>query len=69
MQATITQTKSAQVAGQYQPTTVDAAKTAADFRLVQVSPYYIVWADGRGERVTARQLAKLQAVHTWAADF
>lgn len=69
MQATITKTKSAQPMGQYQPTAIDAAKAAADFRLLQVSPYVIAWKDGRRERVTERQLKKLQAAHTWTTDF
>ena len=51
------------------PTTVDAAKAAADFRLLQVAPNVIRWRDGRTERVTERQLRKLQAAHTWAPDF
>lgn len=67
--ATITKTKSAEAIGTYAPTTIDVAKAAADFRLVQVGPNYIVWRDGRGERVTERQLTKLQASHTWACDF
>jgi len=55
--------------GQYSPTAVDDAKAAADFCLLQVGPNVIRWRDGRTERVTARQLAKLQAAHTWATDF
>ena len=67
----ITKTKDAQRMGQYKPTGVDAAKAAAAFRLVDVAGRlnFIVWSDGRGERVTDRQLAKLQSFHAWAADF
>jgi hypothetical protein len=56
---------------QYQPTTVDAAKAAADFRVLDVSTArkFIAWNDGRREYVTARQLKTLQASHTWATDF
>lgn len=69
MTASVIKTKSAQPMGTYQPTSVDAAKAAADFRLLQVSPYFIAWKDGRRETVTSRQLKKLQATHTWATDF
>jgi hypothetical protein len=62
-------TQSAQPAGEYKPTAIDAAKAAAEFRLLQVSPNVIRWQDGRTERVTTRQLAKLQAAHAWACDF
>lgn len=67
--ATVTKTKDAQPMGTYTPTSVDAQKAAADFRLTSVSPYYIAWRDGRTERVTKRQLEKLKASHTWATDF
>ena len=57
--------------GEYKPTVIDAAKAAADFRLVDVSgpKNRIVWRDGRAEAVTDARLAKLQQVHTWATDF
>lgn len=51
------------------PTAVDQAKAAAAFRLLQVGPNVIRWQDGRTERVSERQLAKLQAAHAWAPDF
>ena len=70
MQATFTKTQTALPMGQYKPTAIDAAKAAADFRITDVScGNFIVWQDGRRERVTDRQLAKLQAAHTWATDF
>ena len=62
-------TKSAAPMGVYKPTGLDAVKASVDFRLTQVSPAYIVWKDGRGEKVTDRQLAKLQAAHSWTTDF
>jgi hypothetical protein len=55
--------------GTYKPTALDHAKAAAAFRLVNIGPNLIVWQDGRRERVTERQLAKLQAAHSWATDF
>lgn len=69
MEATVTKIRSAQPMGAYQRTALDDRKAAADFLLVQVSPNYIRWQDGRGERVTDRQLTKLQAAHCWATDF
>lgn len=69
MKATITKTKDAQPMGPYQATAVDTAKAEADFRITSVSPYYIAWKDGRVERVTKRQLEKLQASHTFMTDF
>lgn len=55
--------------GEYKPTSVDTAKAAAEFRLINVSPYVIRWNDGRQDTVNARQLKKLQATHTWMTDF
>ncbi len=69
MNTQITKTQNAQTLGQYRPTTVDAAKDAAAFRLISVSPYIVAWNGGKTERVTARQLKTLQATHTWATDF
>lgn len=66
---TFIKTQNAQPTGVYQPTTVDAAKGAADFRILQVGPIVIRWQDGRTETVTKRQLAKLQTVHTSMTDF
>jgi hypothetical protein len=62
-------THDAQQAGEYQPTAIDARKDAADFRLINVSPNIIRWKDGKQETVTKRQLDKLQAAHSWMADF
>lgn len=56
--------------GVYKPTSLDQAKQEAAFRLIQVSPYYIRWKDGRGEKVNSRQLKKLQKEHpNWMPDF
>ena len=63
-------TKPAQPMGTYRPTTVDAAKAAADFLVAAVGRRNtIVWANGRTQLVTDASLDKLQAVHTWATDF
>ncbi len=69
MTATVTKTHSAQPVGTYVPTNVDARKAAADFLLIQVGPNVIRWQDGRQERVSARQLTRLQATHSWHTDF
>jgi hypothetical protein len=69
MNTQITKTQNAQTMGTYQQTSVDAAKAAASFRLISVSPYIIAWNGSSTERVTARQLKKLQGSHTWATDF
>lgn len=71
MEATCTKIQDAQPLGEYTPTIVDDEKKAADFRLLDVSTSkkFIRWRDGRAEYVTARQLAKLQAAHSWAPDF
>lgn len=67
MQATFTKTKSAQQMGEYQPTAIDDAKAAADFRLLDTRT--IRWRDGTTEYVTRAKLSKLQKAHTWATDF
>lgn len=69
MNATMTKIQNAQPMGEYKPTAVDAKKAAADFLLINVNPNIIDWKDGRRERVTSRQLSKLQASHSWATDF
>ena len=66
-EAKMTKTHEAQQMGQYKPTSIDAAKAAADFRIV--CDGVIVWRDGDKQRVTKRELAKLCAQHTWATDF
>ena len=68
---TVRKVKDAQPMGQYKPTGVDEQKRSADFRLVDVSGNMsvIVWNDGRSERVTDRQLSKLQDAHSWATVF
>lgn len=65
----VTKTKDADIAGRYVRTAVDDRKDAADFLLLQVSPNVIRWNDGHQERVTARQLTRLQAAHSWHTDF
>jgi hypothetical protein len=70
MNAIARKVKDAQPMGQYQQTTIDAAKASAEFRLTYVGKKHtIVWANGSTEQVTDAKLAKLQAAHTWAADF
>lgn len=70
MQVTFIKTQDAQPMDQYKTTAIDEAKKNADFRLLDVgSKNTIRWKDGRTERVTSKQLAKLQAEHTWAPDF
>ena len=71
MTYTITQTRTAQPMGQYQPTELDARKAAAAFRLIACygRKNAIVWHDGREQVVTDRKLVALQAAHTWATDF
>ena len=62
--------RKAQPMGEYKPTAIDAAKDAADFRLIAVGKKNtIVWRNGTSELVTDNKLAKLQACHTWATDF
>lgn len=65
----MTQTVTAPKMGEYKPTTLDARKAQVDFLVTQVGPFYIRWANGTGEQVTAARLKKLQAKHTWATDF
>jgi hypothetical protein len=67
--ATFTQTSCAMPMGKYTPTTVDENKQNVDFRIMQMSPIYIRWADGSGEIVTPAKLKKLQAKHTFTTDF
>lgn len=72
MSATITKTAEFMPQGcALRPTEIDAAKAAADFRILDVSCRLkvIAWRDGTRQRVTARELAKLQASHTWQTDF
>lgn len=67
---TIRQVSKSQVMGVYKATALDAAKKSAGFRLIAIgSRNTIVWADGGSEMVTDAKLAKLQAAHTWSADF
>ena len=55
--------------GEYTPTALDAYKASVDFRVMQMSPIYIRWANGNGEIVTPTKLKKLQKSHSWATDF
>lgn len=67
---TFRKVRSAQPCGEYKPTAVDAAKAAADFRIVAMGKKAtIYWRDGRIEHVTEKQLEKLQQGHSWACDF
>jgi len=66
---TITKVKDAPKTGEYKPTSIDKQKTEVDFKLVQTSPYYIVWKNGEGQTVNKRQLNKLQKEYTWTTDF
>jgi hypothetical protein len=61
----------AQPMGAYQPTTVDAEKAAADFRILDIDrkTAFIAWRDGRRERVSRWKLAELERMYTWAPDF
>lgn len=69
-QVTCRLVRKAQPMGKYKPTSADAAKAAADFRLTAVGKKNtIVWADGRSEQVTDAKLTKLQSAHTWTTDF
>lgn len=64
-------THNAQQAGAYKATAVDTSKAAADFRILDVSCRMkrIAWRDGTQQDVTAAQLKKLQAAHSWVTDF
>lgn len=66
---TITKTKSHKPMGKYKETAVYKRKKTVDFRLLQVSPYVIKWRNGKVEKVTARELKKLQKTHTCTTDF
>lgn len=65
----ITKVKEAVKAGRYKETMIDKVKAEVDFRLVQTNPYFIIWKDGKGQKVNKRQLDKLQTTHTWTTDF
>ncbi len=66
----LTKTQTHPEMGEYKPTSLDQAKQEADFRLLQVNPFYIRWKDGRGEIVNSRKLKKLQKEHpNWKPDF
>jgi len=67
--ATFTQTQQAQPMGIYNATSVDANKLAVDFRITQVAPFYIRWANGEGQIVSKGELNQLKALHTWTTDF
>jgi len=67
--AIFTKVSDAMPMGEYAPTALDAHKATVDFRVLQMSPIYIRWADGNGEIVTAAKLKKLQKSHSWTTDF
>jgi len=62
-------TKDAEPMGEYKPTSLDARKKEVDFLLTSVNPYYIKWRSGDLQKVTKRELVKLQATHSWTTDF
>lgn len=66
----VTKTQTHPEMGEYRPTSLDKQKQEADFRLIQVNPFFIRWKDGRGEIVNLRNLKKLQKKHpNWKPDF
>lgn len=67
--AIFTKVSDAMPMGEYTPTALDAHKTSVGFRVLQMSPIYIRWANGSGEIVTPAKLKKLQKSHTWTTDF
>lgn len=71
MTATWTKTADAQPASAYKRTSVDDAKDAADFRILDIDrkTAFIAWRDGRRERVSRLRLTSLTRLHTWATDF
>ena len=69
IQVTISKIADHQISGEYKPTQIDQLKKEVDFRIMQTSPFYIRWKSGEGQTVTASQLKKLQANHTWTTDF
>lgn len=51
-------------------TALDGRKDRADFRLLQVKPYVIVWKNGMKQTVTKEKLDKFQKEHpNWTTDF
>ena len=69
MTATFTKVQDAQPVGQYKSTMVDQNKKTVDFTIIQVAPFYIRWANGDTQKVSASKLAKLQMSHTFLTDF
>lgn len=61
--------KEAQKLGEYKETLIDENKKTSDFRILQMSPVYIRWNDGKGEIVSKTKLKSLQKTNTWATDF
>ncbi len=62
-------TKKHTIMGNYKKTSVDLLKEAADFRLLQTTPYVIKWKNGKIEKVHGAKLKKLQKTHSWTTDF
>lgn len=72
MSATTTKISSEAPMGQYQPTSIDAAKAKSDFTIEAISGSIttIQWTDGRVEFVKgARAIGKLKATHNWMTNF
>jgi hypothetical protein len=65
--ATFTKTQDRPLEGVYTPTKLDEEKKQVDFLIKDMG--FIVWKDGRGERVTLARLKKLQSQHTCLTDF
>lgn len=63
--------RTAQPQGEYQKTGTDNQKQDADFLLIDVSGFknVIAWRGGAVERVSSRQLAKLQKLYKWMPNF
>ena len=61
-------TQDAPATGIYTPTKLDEEKKQVDF-LIKDTSWFIVWKDGRGERVTKTKLKQLQKKYTCLTDF
>jgi len=68
MKAQITKVSSHQISGTYASTSVDAAKAACDFLVIDIAGV-IEWKDGRRQFCTKRELKALKASHSWMTNF
>jgi hypothetical protein len=55
--------------GNYKKTDLDTKKENADFRLVNIDPYIIIWNNGITNKVSKVELKKLQNEYNWITDF